>query len=271
MIHDLLRATIAALVLLPVCAQAGPIIVYESVEARSGLSALVVNRDTGEPDSDDFGSAATPSPQDASVSAALASTSSTLGLDYDLNQANNSFSVNGSIEATGNDLNNSFARAFFSVGLFVDFTIESDTDDMVELVFSADGSIRGEGLEGLVTDGRLFGVTALQGPVGASFGFRDRDNDLSLVNVISGTESFLVAPGESFRILTLIDIDNRAISSGGDGHQDVIANFQLTSSLAVRSVPEPWSLMMLAFGLLTIGWSRSNLSAAFGASVSSGT
>jgi len=249
MFHRILRATIATLVFLPVFAQAGPIIVYQSVEARSSVGATVTNRDTGESDSDSIGTPVIPNPQDAVVNAALGSTSSTVGLDFELDQANNLFSIDASIAAIGNDVDNSFARAVLTIGMFIDFTVESDTDDLVELMFSFDGSR--QGLDGLAADTRLFVDVALFGPAGGA-GFSLFDDA-----AVSGTESLLVQPGESYRLLTLVDIENRLpLSDPTNQHLDAVGTLQLTSSLAVRSVPEPWSLAMLGFGLLAIGWRR---------------
>ena len=93
----------------------------------------MINRDTGENVSDSVGTPVIPNPQDAFVNAALGSTTSSVELDFDLDQVNNLFSIDASIAAIGNDVDNSFARAVLTIGMFIDFTVESDTDDLVEL------------------------------------------------------------------------------------------------------------------------------------------
>ena len=247
MFHRILRATIATLIFLPVCAQAGPIIEYQSVEGGWGATAAVLNGNPIDLNSDSAGRPVEPNPIGGRVSSRPGSIRSTARVGFDLDQENNSFSVDASLAARGNGLSDSAVRATVSIDLFVDFTVESSTDDLVELVFSVDGSI--PGLEGLVADALLVGDSSLLGPAGeVVFGLSGNETEFS------GTESFLVRPGDSYRLFTRVDIENRSPISGLS--LDAVGSFQLTSSLAVRSVPEPWSLAMLAFGLLAIGWRR---------------
>ena len=245
-----LRAIVASLVLLPVCAQAGPIIEYQSVEGGWSATASVLNPSPIDRNSDSAGRPVEPNPIGGSVSSRPGSIRSTARVGFDLDQTNNTFSVNGSLSATGNGQTDSGVRAVLSIELFVDFTVESDLDDLVELVFSVDGSI--PGLEDLAADAVLITDASLLGPTGEFvFGLPANNTEFSR------TESFLVRPGDSYRLVTRVDIENRDPISGL--HLDTAGNFQLTSSLAVQSVPEPLSLAMLGFGLLIIGWRRRSL------------
>lgn len=246
----IIRAIVATLVLLPVCAQAGPIIEYQSVEGGWSATAAVLNPSPIDRNSDSAGRPVEPNPTGGSVSSRPGSIRSSARVGFDLDRANNSFSVDGSLSATGNGQTDSAVRTVLSIDLFVDFTVESDFDDLVELVFSVDGSI--PGLEDLAADAVLITDASLLGPAGEFvFGLPANTTEFSR------TESFLVRPGDSYRLITRVDIENRDPISGL--HLDTAGTFQLTSNLAVQSVPEPWSLVTLGFGLLIISWRRRSL------------
>jgi len=144
MFHQVIRATIAALVLLPVYAHAGPIIVYQSIEARYLVSARTIDRTVAQDnrDSEFFQTQRESDPQDVVANAVLdgGRASSTVGLSFDLDESSNTFSLDTSIAAISDPSDDIYARVEVQIRTFIDFTIESDTDDLVELVFAVDGS-----------------------------------------------------------------------------------------------------------------------------------
>jgi len=261
MFDQLARFTVAALLFLPVGAHAGVIteIQYQSVTARYILSGSVRDRNTGVGDATGLSTSIVPDPPNFLGTASIDGASSTVGLTFDLDQTNNSFSFDAAIATVGNDEDNFIARAVVAIRMFIDFTIVSDSDDLVELVFSVDGSM--PGLEEVAANAQSSGGASLSA-VSSTTGVGTFLGNFSLSSnnsAVSGTESFLVRPGDSYRILTVIDIENRPfvnIPPFNNLHLDAVGNFQFTSRLAVRDVPEPWMLMTLGFGLLTIGWRR---------------
>ena len=239
MFRQKLAAIIAALLFIPSYVEAG-VIQYQEVALRYTIGTSVIDFDVGVVDGEFTGTQIAPNPQDVTSSSAFNGASANVGLTFDLDEQNNTFSIDASVAAINNLAQNVGANVEATIRLFIDFTIVSDSSDLVELLFTADSSFLG--LEEIVQSGLGVGVSSRLGagstrpdpndpfsrtvrfPTLAGLGFGDR------------TQSILIEPNQPFSIVSTLDLTNRLSATelvGGVG------NLSLTTSLAVQSVPEP--------------------------------
>ncbi len=250
MFRKTLVAIIAASIFVPFCVEAG-VIQYQEVALRYTIGTTVTDFDDGRIDGESGFTQIETDPQDVTSSAALNGGSANVGLTFDLDETNNTFAVDASVAAINNLAENVGSNVEATVRLFIDFTVVSDSSDLVELLFTADSSFLG--LEDIVQSIGVAGVSSRLGagstrpdpndpfsrtvrtPTLAGLGFGDR------------TQSIFIEPNQTYSIVSTLDLSNRLSGTellGGLG------NLRVTTSIAVQNVPEPPLMGALSLGLL---------------------
>jgi len=250
MFRQTLLAVIAALILVPSYVEAG-VIEYQEVALRYTIGTSVRDFDDGGVDGEFRGTQIESNPQNTISRSSLSGGSAELALTFDLDEENNTFSLDASVAAIGNLAEDIGANVEATIRLFIDFTIVSDSSDLVELLFTADSSFLG--LEELIQSGAIVDVSSRLGagstrpnaddpfsravrfPVLAGLGFGER------------TQSIFIEPNQPFSIVSTLDLNNRFL---GTEFADGVGNLRLTTSLAVQSVPEPRMIGALIIGCL---------------------
>ena len=235
---------IAVFMFMPVCAQAA-VIQYQEVALRYLSTTQVRDATTFESDLNGSAIGIIPNPPDTLDMSTLGDGSATLGFSFDLDQDNNAFLIDVVIATTNAPADNIFASASGQVRLFIDFTVESDQSDIVELMFSVDSLSSGNIDEALP----VFPLARL------ALGSTRVGADGRVVGpVLAGTsplpvnETLFLNTGQQYSIVATVDIDNR-VNTGNDGLIDVDGSLQFLTQLSVREVPEPPLPLMGAIGL----------------------
>jgi len=250
MFRQTLVALIAILIFVSSCVEAG-VIQYQEVALRYTIGTSVRDFDDGGSDGEFRATQIESNPQDTASGSALNGGSAEVALTFDLDEVNNTFSLDASIAALSNLAEDVGANVEASIRLFIDFTIVSDSSDLVELLFTADSSFLG--LEELVQNGALVDVSSR---LGAGSTRPDADDPFSRVvrfPVLAGlgfgdrTQSILVEPNQPISIVSTLDLNNRL---SGTEFANGVGNLRLTTSLAVLSAPEPPLIGALLLGCL---------------------
>lgn len=228
----------ALLLLVPVFAEAA-VIQYQDIGLTYIVATSASNSDTGDGNTNNANVSLTSDPQDIVLSSAFGGASSTAELNFDLDQAANSFTFDVSAAVDSDLAANDLGLLSVAVRLFIEFTVESSESELVELIFSVENVISGLDVpdQANVNSGFLGSLPA--GQFTAPF-----------VQNATTDSTLLLRTGETYTILAELDIF--AGSSAGatrflDGRSIV------TTSLAVQDVPEPPLLgaISIAFLLLT--------------------
>ena len=239
MLRQTLVAIIAALIFVPSYVEAG-VIQYQEVVLRYTVGTSVSDFNVGLVDSDFAFINLESNPEDVTSSSAFNGASADVGLTFNLDQDNNTFSFNAAVSAINNLAENAGANVEATIRLFIDFTIVSDSSDLVELLFTADSSFLG--LEDIVQSGLGVGVGSrlAAGSTRTNpddpFGRTVRFPTLAGLGLGDRTQSIFVEPNQPFSIVSTLDLSNRLSATNLVGG---VGNLQLTTSLAVQSVPEP--------------------------------